>query len=54
MPGSGKLAGGIRIKEDCKCDYAEAGEKCDIHDRKGSELLIMLSFSLSSFKNKKF
>ena len=39
MPGGSKLAGGVRIKEDCKCDYAEVGEKCDIHDKKGSTLL---------------
>ena len=39
MPGGNKLAsaGGIRIKEDCKCDYPEGGEKCDIHDKKGSK-----------------
>lgn len=36
MPGTGKLSGGVRIKEDCKCDYAEAGEKCDMHDKKGN------------------
>ena len=29
--------GGIRIKEDCRCDFAEAGEKCDVHDKKGSK-----------------
>ena len=44
MPGAklGVAAGdpispGIRIKEDCRCDFAEAGEKCEIHDKKGSE-----------------
>ena len=36
MPGSGKIEGGIRIKQDPN-DYAEAGEKCDIHDKKGSK-----------------
>ena len=36
MPGSDKLAGGIRIKEDPNCDYTEVGEKCDMHDKKGS------------------
>lgn len=25
---------GITIKEDCRCDYAEAGEKCEIHGKK--------------------
>ena len=38
MPGGNKLAGGVRIKDD-PCDYAEVGEKCDIHDKKGSTLL---------------
>ena len=36
MPGTGKLTGGIRIKEDPH-DYAEAGDKCDMHDKKGSK-----------------
>jgi len=36
MPGSDKLAGGIRIKEDPNCDYTEVGEKCDMHDKKGN------------------
>ena len=36
MPGTGKLTGGIRIKEDPN-DYTEAGEKCDMHDKKGSK-----------------
>jgi len=35
MPGTGKLTGGIRIKEDPH-DYAEAGDKCDMHDKKGN------------------
>ena len=40
IPGGDKLAGGIRIKEDPNCDYNEAGEKCDILDKKGSMYLI--------------
>ena len=35
--------GGVRIKEDCRCDFAEAGEKCDIHDKKGSKSPVVFS-----------
>ena len=47
MPGGEKLAGGIRIKEDPNCDYNEAGDKCDILDKKGS---MKLFFNLKSVK----
>ena len=38
--GSDPISPGIRIKEDCRCDFAEAGEKCDIHDKKGSKSIL--------------
>ena len=47
IPGGDKLAGGIRIKEDPNCDYNEAGDKCDILDKKGSMSLFFILKVLS-------
>ena len=40
MPQSTATSPTIRIKEDCRCDFAEAGEKCEVHDKKGSKKII--------------
>ena len=28
---------GIAIKDDCRCDFIEAGEKCEVHGKKSSK-----------------
>ena len=28
---------GIEMKEECRCDYLEAGEKCELHGKKQSK-----------------
>ena len=30
---------GIAIKDDCRCDFIEAGEKCEVHGKKSSKKL---------------
>ena len=29
---------GIEMKEECRCDYSETGEKCELHGKKQSTL----------------
>ena len=34
------------IKDDCRCDFIEAGEKCEVHGKKQSKNLFSYTLSL--------